>query len=248
MPEDRFPNPKPELTLQAYLLGEVGFDALLALQRRLVYEVAGERDHGCLILCEHPPLITIGREGSRLHVGIDSTELAARGWPVRWVNRGGGCLLHLPGQVAAYAIVALDRLGLDPSDYVARLGRVVVDAAAAFGVTAELKPGRAGVWAGGRLLAHVGVAVRDWVAYYGFQLNVHPNLAAFRPVRCGGPDEPPMTSLERQRHAPQRMAGVRLQLVESFAERFGFAHTALFHSHPALPGKVPTDAVATGSR
>src|SRR4051794_29952651 len=86
--------------LQAYLLGQVDFEAALALQRRLVYEIAGDRTRAALILCEHPPLITVGREGSRSHVLCDDAELQGRHWRVRWVNRGGGVWLHLPGQLA----------------------------------------------------------------------------------------------------------------------------------------------------
>src|SRR5947209_1811229 len=96
--------------LQVYLLGEVEFEAALALQRRLVYELGGDRTGGALVLCEHPPLLTIGRQGSWGHVLCSAEERAARRWPVRWVNRGSGCLLHVPGQLALYAVLPLDQL------------------------------------------------------------------------------------------------------------------------------------------
>ena len=98
--------------LQVYLLGSVEFEAALALQRRLVYDVAGEPHSAALIVCEHPPLITVGRHGSWSHLQFGPQELRARRWRVRWVNRGGGCLLHLPGQYAVYPILNLTRLGL----------------------------------------------------------------------------------------------------------------------------------------
>src|SRR5207253_2503269 len=107
--------------LQVYLLGTVDFEEMLRVQRRLVYDVAGDRDRAVLILCEHPPGISVGREGSREHIRCGPAELAARRWPVRWVNRGGGCLLHLPGQLAIYPIVALDRLGLGLQAYLDHL-------------------------------------------------------------------------------------------------------------------------------
>src|SRR5262245_30846503 len=80
--------------VQVYLLGPVEFEAALALQRRLAYHVAGDRDVAALLLCEHPPLITVGRQGSWAHILCEPEELKARRWQVRWVNRGGGCLLH----------------------------------------------------------------------------------------------------------------------------------------------------------
>src|SRR5467141_1087224 len=82
--------------LEAYLLGSVRFESALAFQRRLLYQVAGEPDHGALLLCEHAPLITVGRQGSATHILYEPDELRARRWQVRWVNRGGGCVLHLP--------------------------------------------------------------------------------------------------------------------------------------------------------
>src|SRR3989442_4146069 len=86
--------------LQAYLLGTVDFEAALALQRRLHFDVAGDRSQAALIVCEHAPLITVGRQGSRRHLLTDAEELQARCWRVRWVNRAGGCWLHLPVQVS----------------------------------------------------------------------------------------------------------------------------------------------------
>src|SRR5260370_38362874 len=93
--------------LRVYLLGLVEFQAALALQRRLAYEVAGRRGAGALILCEHPPLVTVGRQGSWRQILCEPDLLKAHRWPVRWVNRGSGCVLHLPGRLAIYPILAL---------------------------------------------------------------------------------------------------------------------------------------------
>src|SRR5712692_8523012 len=111
----------PDAVLQAYLLGSVEFGAALDLQRLLAYQVAGDRDQAALILCEHPPHITIGRQGSRAHVLLGAEELNVRGWRVRWVNRGGGTWLHVPGQLAVYPILPLDRLALGIPEYLQRL-------------------------------------------------------------------------------------------------------------------------------
>jgi lipoyl(octanoyl) transferase len=237
---------RPETVLQAYLLGTVEFESLLALQRRLVYDVTGERSQANLLLCEHPRLVSVGREGSRAHILCEPEELHARRWPVRWVNRGGGCLLHAPGQLAVYPILPLDQLGLTLQDYLDILHRVLTDMLAGFGLTAHVRAGQGGVWVGSRLIAHVGVAVRDWVSYYGLALNVTADLEPFRLVRCGGPGEGPMTSLQRELRTPVRMAAVRQRLLDLFHARFGFDRLTLFHAHPALPTKAPTDdAVAS---
>src|SRR5688572_7460058 len=92
-------------TVEAYLLGRIDFHACLTLQRRLVYETSGRRDGRIsLILCEHPRSITVGRLGSWAHIRVDQRELESRQVPVHWTNRGGGCLVHLPGQLAVYPI------------------------------------------------------------------------------------------------------------------------------------------------
>src|SRR5438132_90279 len=83
--------------MRVYLLGQVDFEIALGFQRRLVYEVRGDRDQAALVLCEHPRLLSIGRHGSWAHIQGGMEESRRRRWPVRWVNRGGGCLLHLPG-------------------------------------------------------------------------------------------------------------------------------------------------------
>src|SRR5438105_4236030 len=109
--------PTSRSLLQVHLLGCVPFEDVLSLQRRLVDRVENQRDESALIICEHPPIITVGRLGSRAHIHYDVDELHLRGWAVRWVNRGGGCVFHAPGQLAIYPILPLDRLGLKLHDY-----------------------------------------------------------------------------------------------------------------------------------
>ena len=236
--------PGCERALQAYLLGCLGFDTLLALQRRLVYDVAGDRDSGALIACDHPSGITVGREGSRRHIRPSPELLHVRGWPVRWVSRGGGVMLHQPGQVACYPVVALDRLGLTPAAYLAQLRGIVIELAREYDITAEADSARSGVTVAGRWLAHVGVAVRDWVSGFGIVLNVDPDLEPFRDVQCDG-DPTPMTSLQRETPSRVRIPAVRQRLVELVAARFGFDRVSLFHIPPGVLPHVSRHAAPT---
>jgi lipoyl(octanoyl) transferase len=236
-----------EPALQAYLLGTVSFDAALALQRLLVYQTTGDRACSTLLFCEHPPLITVGRHGSRAHILFEPEELQNRGWPVRWVNRGGGCVLHLPGQMIVCPILALDRFGLGITTYLERLQEVVLAVLDDFSIRGATQSGRPGVWVNGRLIASVGVAVRNWVAYYGLAFNINPDLHPFRLVRCDPLSREPMTSLVRERRGPLRTSMVRERFLEHFAEQFGFGRTSLFFHHPALARRAPLDAVAAGT-
>jgi lipoyl(octanoyl) transferase len=237
--------PPDSSVLQAYLLGSVDFESALAFQRRLVYQVSGERTGSFLVVCEHPPQITVGRQGSRTHILFEPEELACRQWRVRWVNRGGGCLLHMPGQMAAYSILPLDRFQLGLRDYLDRLQKVVIAVLDDFGIRGESRRGQPGVWVGGRPIAHVGVAVRDWVSYYGVALNINPPLGFYRQVRFSAATDSPMTSLERERRGPLRAALVRERFLEHFADRFSFVRTTLFSDHPSLSRKASADAIAS---
>jgi lipoyl(octanoyl) transferase len=224
--------------LRVYLLGRVEFEEALRLQRQL-RDQAEDARRAALVLCEHPPLITVGRQGSSAHLSFDPDDLRARRWPVRWVNRGGGCVLHLPGQVTLYAVVPLRPWGLGVQDHLDRLHRVLVAALDDFRVQGEVRPGRAGVRVGGRPVAQVGVAVRDWVTYYGAVLNVEPDLLPFRHVKSGVEGDGPMTSLARERGGPVRMALVRQRLVEHFADAYGCEQPSIFFSHPELAPPEP---------
>jgi lipoyl(octanoyl) transferase len=222
--------------LRVYLLGQVDFERALALQRALVYQATLDPEVTALIVCEHPPLITVGRQGSPAHIRFSLEELRARRWPVRWVNRGGGCWLHVPGQMAVYPILPLPRHGLGVRDYLTRLQQVLVRLLDDFSVKAETRPHQAGVWVGTRLIGGIGVAVRDWVAYFGLVFNLNPDLVPFRQVQASAATDGPMTSLERERHGPLRPSMVRERLLEHFAAQFALERTALFFNHPMLDG------------
>ena len=224
--------------LRVYLLGQVEFEAALSLQRILAFEASSERDSAALVLCEHPPLITVGRDGSPADIRCDLDELRMRRWPLRWVNRGGGSLLHLPGQLAVYPIVPLDWRGLGLAAYVERLQRILIAVLDDFSVPGVTRPGPPGVWVGQRLIAGVGVAVRDWVAYFGAVLNVNPDLFPFRILRSVPGEREPMTSLVRERRGPLRPALVRERLLEHFAAAFPFERTALFTNHHCLDHRL----------
>jgi lipoyl(octanoyl) transferase len=240
------PDYSPERPLAAYLLGRVGFDELLALQRRLVYDITGDRDTAALVLCDHPPGITVGREGSATHIRPNPDELAARDWPVRWVGRGGGVMLHMPGQVACYPVLALDALNITAGRYVAELQAVAVDLLREFGVEGTPDPERPGVSAGGRRVAHVGVAVHSGVTCFGLVVNASPDLAPFREVRCDG-DPAPMTSLQRESQLRVRVPAVRQRLLELIAARFGFTRVSVFHTHPGALPRPSRHAIPHGS-
>jgi len=233
--------------LRVYSLGQIDFDAALAFQHRLVYEARGDRNRAALILCEHPWLLSFGRQGSWSHVRWGIEDRARRRWPMRWVNRGGRCILHLPGQLAIYPIFALDRAGTGIQEYLTRLQRAIVALLDDFGIRGGRWPGHTGVCVENRPIAEIGVAVRDWITYFGAVLNVGPDLEPFRLVSSGVAGSDSMTSLEKERHGRVRPALVRELLVEYLTRELGFSDTLFFSDHPSLKRKAPCDALASRS-
>jgi lipoyl(octanoyl) transferase len=223
----------PERVLRAYLLGLVEWEPLLLLQRRLIYELSGSPGHHAVVLCEHPPSITIGREGSREHIRFDWEQLQRRGWPVLWQARGGGVMLHLPGQLACYPMVTLSELSWTPAEYVARLQDLALELLHSYDLAAQVDPRSPGVRVGHRRIAHIGVAIRNGISCFGLLINVDCDLQPFYRVRCDG-DEQPMTSLQREIGSRFRVSGVRPRLLHLLQRLLRIDRLSIFHTAPDL--------------
>lgn len=178
----------------------------------------------------------MGRAGSRAHILADDDELRAWGVQVRWVNRGGGCVLHMPGQLTAYLVLPLERFRLDVGAYLDAISRVLQGVLTEFdlGKAARCDPG--GALLCGARVASLGVAIRRWISYYGFTLNVGPFLAPFELIEDIGPMGVPIaaTSMEAIRQRPAPMSKVRESLLRHVEMVFGMERHVLFTSHPMI--------------
>src|SRR3954454_961530 len=145
-------SPRPLPPLEVYLLGLVDFEEVQQLQRRMVYDL-GERGGAALVLCEHPATISVGRSGSRSHITADDAGLRALGIKVYWVNRGGGCILHLPGQLAAYLALPLCPPLLHLQRYADGLHPAIVRVLAELDLPASRHPVAPAIFPGGGRIA-----------------------------------------------------------------------------------------------
>ncbi len=221
-------------TLEVYLLGRVDFDSAVELQNRWAYELSGRTDRlGALFLCEHPPVVAIGREGNRSQLQVDDRELRSRLMELHWINRGGGALVHAPGQLAAYPVVPLDRLGLGLADYRAALEQAVIEVCAELRVEATRDPDVPGVFCRTGQLGFVASGVRNWVTHQGLFLNVAPAMHLMRLVSAA-PGQPAATSLSAQRSRPVSMHSTREHIVRHLAAQLGYDRWHLYTSHPLL--------------
>jgi lipoyl(octanoyl) transferase len=233
----------PAVTAQFHLLGHVDYSSFLTLQQRLTWDAGESQGRGItVLLCEHPDILTIGRTGSRIHVRLTDQQLSRRQLDVRWVGRGGGCILHAPGQLAVYPIVPLQRLAWSVGDYVQRFQRGLIDALNKLGVHARTHAGSMGIWGRTGLLAALGIAVRGWVTCHGAFLNVSPAMNPFgyidtapiRPGRESWCEKATMSCLLAETGRSATMPKVRAQIVESLAEAFECERHHLHTGHPLL--------------
>lgn len=219
--------------LEAYLLGLVDYEACLALQQRLVYEAGGRNDGQiALILCEHPETITVGRQGSRLHIHLDDHELLSQNIDIRWVNRGGSCIAHAPGQLAVYPVVPLDWHGWSVGEFLRRFQAGLAGVLEQLRIPCETRPNRHGLWGRTGQLAAMGIAVKSWVTYHGAFLNVEPSMRIVRMVETDAVEQMAMSSLTIERQQPVKLPQVRSLVITQLAASFGCQQHHVYSHHP----------------
>jgi lipoyl(octanoyl) transferase len=228
------------------------------MAERLAWEVSEPGGRlPTLVVSELEPAITIGRLGSRADVGLAADELCSRRLEIRFVGRGGGAVLHGPGQVFVALFARLEDLGLgrhDVGGYLDLLHAGLEAALHGLGCAAERRPGTHGLFGRTGLLAAVGIAVRRGVTCHGGFVNVCPALDAFRSVRtavlpagAGRPrcESSAMGSVEAEVRRRIRMQDARTALVEQIAAAFAFPRIQIQSGFPcAFPRRAPTESIS----
>ncbi len=177
--------------LTACHLGPTPYAEGLALQesllaRRRAGDPEGAAANDWLLFPDHPPVLTMGRSGSRRSLKVDAGTLARLGLELFEVARGGDVTWHGPGQLVGYPLVDLAARCRDVHRFLRTLEEALILALEGWGVGARRVPGRTGVWVGEEKIASMGIAVRGWVSYHGFALNVAPDLRSFDLIHpCG---------------------------------------------------------------
>ncbi len=173
-------------TLSVAHLGPTAYRDGLALQEGLVRARAEGRTGDWLLYPDHPPVLTVGRSGSGESLRADPEALRRLGIEIFEVARGGDYTWHGPGQLVGYVVCDLTERDRDLRRFLRDLERSLISALGEWGLAGESVQGRTGVWVGGEKIASLGVAVRRWVSYHGFALNVAPDLGFFDLIHpCG---------------------------------------------------------------
>jgi lipoyl(octanoyl) transferase len=209
--------------------GLISYVPAYELQRQLVAARKGQVIPDVLLLCEHPPVITLGRNGTRNNLRASSELLCAKNVEFHRSDRGGDITYHGPGQIVGYPILDLTEHRRDIGWYVTQLEEVMIRATSDFGLSAKRVDGQHGAWLdtarGEEKLGALGVHLSRWVTSHGFAYNVSTDLSGFDLIVPCGISGKGVTSLERALGRRALLEEVRDRLVAHFAEVFSLEIT-----------------------
>jgi lipoyl(octanoyl) transferase len=232
-------------------LGRLDYAAALALQHQVSAQRQQESIGDVLLLVEHPPVLTLGRNAHRQPVVASDELLTRRGISLFETNRGGDVTYHGPGQLVGYPILHLRSFTppLGIVEYLRKLEEVLIRTCADYGVLTQRAPGRAGVWTmpGGAIaekkIAALGVHVARGVTTHGFALNVTTDLKDFELIVPCGIRDRGVTSIEAEADSVPSLGQVANSVSRHFGRVFGrqmvwmeALDDLLPHAHPVTSG------------
>lgn len=200
--------------------GRTAYAEAFQRQQDLVAQRVAGAAGDTLVFTEHEPVFTVGmRSGAENHLVWNDEQLARAGVTVARTNRGGDITYHGPGQIVGYPIVSL-AARKDLHAYLRFLEQVLINSVGALGLAASRRESLTGIWLGQRKVAAIGVAVKRWVTYHGFALNVNANLAHFQGiVPCGiSATEGTVTSLQAELGRKLDLGEVKTVLAREFRD------------------------------
>lgn len=176
-----------------------------------------------LILCQHKPVYTLGRNGDKKNLLPDAAKSGAE---FIKTNRGGDITFHGPGQLVGYPILDLERLQIGIHQFVQRIEETVIRTMAAYGIEGFRFESAPGVWldindpSKMRKIAAIGIKSSRWVTMHGFAFNIHPDMTYFDFINPCGFEDRGVTSLEVELHEKPDFNEVKELFVQCFCEMF----------------------------
>jgi lipoyl(octanoyl) transferase len=206
-------------------LGLIPYAEALALQKRVVAARKLDAMEDVFMFCEHPHVITQGRNGKREHLLASESVLRQKSVEFFETSRGGDVTYHGPGQIVVYPILNLGAIQRDVVWYVRMLEEAMIRATAEFGIDVGREAGKTGVWVGegksSEKLAAIGIHISRWVTSHGLAYNVATDLRNFDLiVPCGIADRK-ATSLEKLLGRRVDLQEVKPKLAKHLSEVFG---------------------------
>ena len=211
-------------TLDIYELGTVPYEKALEYQENLLAKRIAEKIPDSLILLEHPPTITTGRKGNTGNLLVRKEYLEKHGISFIHASRGGDITFHGPGQIVGYPILNLKNHEMDIRKHLRSIEEVIIRTLSDFGIEGRRIDGVTGVWVKRSKIASIGIAIRKWVTYHGFALNVSTNLDYFELILSCGITDVRITSIRSWLGNEEnvRMDDVTQSVIKNFMGVFGF--------------------------
>ena len=263
---------KGRAMIQYLYLGRVGYDDGLRLQGEIAELRLQGRVENVLLLLEHPPVLTLGRNARRENVLASDELLTRRGVTLHEINRGGDVTYHGPGQLVGYPIFDLRSLKnasggrLGPVDFVRKIEEALIRLCGVYGVRAGRVKGLTGVWCGpadgspldqsdnGRIAGNerkigaIGIHVARGITSHGFAFNVRTDLKDFQLINPCGITDRAVTSLEleiaREVARVDELPGLE-EIAHQAARQFGFVYE---QQVLAVENLVALRAMASGAK
>ena len=174
-----------------------------------------------LIFCQHPSVYTLGKNGDKTNLLIESVDLKRNCIDFYQTNRGGDITYHGPGQLIVYPIIDLENFFKDIHYYLRLLEEVVIETIAQYSITAGRIDKLTGVWINQKKICAMGIKISRWVTMHGLALNVNTNLTYFDYIIPCGINNRSVTSLEKELKRSQDMEEIQQLLQSQFKQSFG---------------------------
>jgi len=190
-----------------------------------------------LLVLEHPPTFTVGRNKSAEHLLASPSELEKRGIHFEVISRGGDITYHGPGQLVGYAILDLNRFNRDIHRYLRNLEETIILALRNFKINAERKEGLTGVWVNEEKIASIGVGIKRWITYHGFALNVNTDLSYFDMIVPCGIQGVKITSIKKlsEKEEDVSMDEVEAGIIKAFSKVFNRKPSCIVSAEGQIP-------------
>uniref|UniRef100_A0A7C6ELB7 Octanoyltransferase n=1 Tax=candidate division WOR-3 bacterium TaxID=2052148 RepID=A0A7C6ELB7_UNCW3 len=203
-------------------LGLRNYKEVWDLQKELHSKRVAEEIPDTLILVEHNPVVTLGRSGKDENIKVSSKFLQEKKIELYHIERGGDVTFHGPGQLVGYPVFNIKKglAGIRP--FIEKIEDAIIATLGDFKISAEKKEKMIGVWVGEKKICSIGVAIKRWVSFHGFALNVNNDLKYFDLINPCGFKDIKMTSMQEILNYMVEMDRVKKAVIENFAVIFGF--------------------------
>ena len=197
-------------------IGRKSYKAVWDLQKEMQQQRINGNIEDTLILVEHDPVYTLGKNANEDHL-LQSRDESV---DVFNIERGGDITFHGPGQLVVYPILDLSNYKKSVSWYMRTLEQVLIDTLIEFKIIAQRNDGLTGVWVGDEKIAALGVRISRWVTMHGFALNVNPDLSFYDGIIPCGIFDHGVTSMEQLLGETQNSDNVKNMVIEKFNKYF----------------------------